>query len=68
MKNLLLSPAQVEAIEEIIANLLKEGLFPNELSAQDSYDQHFWLDVAKALGPDYCQALYHAAVFTTKVA
>lgn len=30
--------------------------------------KHKWLAVAEVLGPDHAQTLYHAAVFTTKVA
>ena len=31
-------------------------------------DKHLWLDIAKVLGPDHCQSLYHGAVFATRIA
>lgn len=37
-------------------------------SPDDPVNKAYWLQVAEHIGPDYAQALYHAAVFTTKVA
>lgn len=34
----------------------------------DANEKKFWVDVAEHMGPDYCQAMYHAAVFMTRVA
>jgi hypothetical protein len=36
--------------------------------APQDVDQHFWLDFANILGPEYAQSLYHGVVFATRVA
>ena len=43
--------------------LLMENIDPDRLG-----HKRFWFEVAEHIGPDYAQGLYHAAVFTTKVA
>ena len=54
--------SQKELAQAIMSGPLYEGINGH------TFDEHYWLDVAQELGPDYCQALYHAAVFNTKVA
>ena len=65
--------------EEMVAQLMMIYLFPHpcdpELNAGDdpttrmTTDQKkFLVGVASHMGPDWAQALYHAAVFITKVA
>jgi hypothetical protein len=66
--------------EEIIAQLIMNNLFPHPCDPEvGDYDGVFkgkltreqkvmLMGVAEHMGPDYAQALYHAAVFITKVA
>lgn len=47
---------------------LGEFLLQNLGQCDGPIDKRKWFDVAEVLGPDWAQVLYHAAVFTTKVA
>lgn len=66
--------------EEIVAQIMMDNLFPNVCDPEASdYDEVFkgkltrdqkvvLVGIAEHMGPDWAQALYHAAVFITKVA
>lgn len=59
-------PSQELTPANLLAKDIKTYLSPD--GTLHEFDRHVWLDVARELGPEYCQSLYHAAVFTTKVA
>lgn len=62
--------------EAVIAQILMEELFAHpcdpesggEITALTSENKVRLVRMANHMGPDYAQALYHAAVFITKVA
>jgi hypothetical protein len=53
--------------EELVPELILQ-LIGRMQPVDGPLNKSFWLNVAETLGPDWAQALYHGAVFATKVA
>lgn len=79
VRETLLEGAGTCSREEILGQLMMENLFPHDCDVDNCAlddmqkgvltreQKVFLIGVADHMGPDFCQALYHAAVFMTRV-
>lgn len=65
-REVLMDYGEEPTVEQIIAQIIMD--FVGNPDGMDADDKVRLVKVADHMGPDYAQALYHAAVFITKVA